>query len=93
MDKTRLILVVCIVLAFAIGILLGRTVLTGNVIVDGSNQTYSYTKAFCNFEKDCIDFLVHCENGDVAKIEPISRVVRIDSLNLSELSNDDLCNR
>lgn len=49
------------------GFFLGEVSLTGRVVEDVSE--YSYTRAICS-GNECIDVVVHCEGGDVVDIEP-----------------------
>jgi hypothetical protein len=80
-------IVVLLVIVFFAGFFL-RTGFTGKAVIDVNNK-YSYTRALCNSENECMDLLVSCENGNVASIVAGSKVVKQldgwqDPRNLSE---------
>jgi hypothetical protein len=42
---------------------------TGNAVLN--QEEYSWTKAVCNSDNECIDLVIHCKNSRVIRIEPI----------------------
>ena len=79
-----------IVLGLIIGIYIDELNFTGKAIVENK---YSWTKAICNDNNECIDIRIECENGDVKSIRPISDLKKFE-LNWSDPRLDDreLCN-
>jgi len=68
-----------ILLAFISGLLLQKFVLTGSAVADINNisdNEYSWTRAICNDNNDCLDILISCKNGNVIDIKPASDFVR-----------------
>ena len=76
--KKLIIVLILILLAFVIGILLGRGIFTARVVED-INSSYSWTKAICNAEHECLDVSITCENGKALKIEPVSGFIEHNS--------------
>ena len=73
MRKAVIILVLLlIVLAFFVGLFISKISFTGNVVQDNS---YSWTKALCNSDNECMDVEITCNNGQVSSIVPISKLV------------------
>lgn len=56
-------------LILIVGFLFGRGTFTGQTI---NNNDYEITKAICNDKNQCIDVLVHCNNGNVVSAVPVS---------------------
>ncbi len=65
---------------FIIGLLIGA--FAGNFGITGkavqNYGSYEYTRAVCNTDKECIDVLIKCEDGEVAEIQPVSELKRFD---------------
>ena len=78
MEKKMMFLigVVCI-LASALVMALSGVTFTGNYINE-MKESYTYTKAICNADNECIDVLVRCENGAVLSLIPVTEFVRFD---------------
>jgi hypothetical protein len=53
--------------AFLIGVNLGNII--GNTI---ARDYYTYTKAICNDDNFCQDYVITCENKEVTSVEPIT---------------------
>jgi hypothetical protein len=92
MNKTSIFLVILLlVLLFFLGFYIGRLNtdipnITGQTIL---NDEYSWTRAICNQNSECIDVRVYCIGNELKKIEPISELVRfekdfVNSINISE---------
>lgn len=41
-----------------------------NFISAKAIEEYSYTKAICNSENYCEDYIIHCQEGEVIKFSP-----------------------
>ena len=67
-----LVVVLLLVLSGAVGFFVRDVSLTGMVVEDFGE--YSYTRAVC-LENECIDVVVWCSGGDVVDIEPIFYLV------------------
>ena len=84
-----IIIILLIVLAFVFGFLFNNFItngnLTGKVIQE---DKYSWTKAICNQNNECVDVLIYCENSNVAKIEPSSDYIVKHSENWTDPRND-----
>ena len=98
MKKIALLLIISVMVVFVIGLIIEKTVLSRKAvapIVGMDNvQKYSYTKAFCNSNKECMDFTVTCDENGTAKIESVSKVVKVESLkDYGNLSQTILCNK
>lgn len=74
MNKIYIIFGILIVIAFIFGLFLSRINLTGNVVAEAEN--YTWTKAVCNSENWCMDVAITCQNGNVAKIEPVDSLIK-----------------
>lgn len=73
-----------IVGAFGGGYFLGQGSVTGQVVgTIESEKTYTWTTAICNDQHQCIDVLVHCEQGKVVSLVPVSNLTQF-----SEVWND-----
>jgi len=72
----RMLYVLAVIGLFVVGVIVGffagDVSLTGNVVDDLGE--YSYTRAICS-DNECIDVVVHCEGGDVVDIEPLLYLV------------------
>ena len=62
--------------AFGAGYLVGQGTVTGNVVDQVSGKTYSWTTAVCNEDHQCIDVLIHCEQGKVTSMVPVSNLTQ-----------------
>lgn len=76
---SKLLIFALIVLALAIGFLLGKISFTGNVVSEQTSNSYTWTTAICDSENKCFDVMISCENGKVVNMEPISGMVTFDS--------------
>lgn len=81
------LIVLLVAIAFFAGFFI-RNSFTGNVVQD-IHDNYSYTRALCNSDNECMDVVISCSGGNVASIVPSSIVVRQldgwqDTRNLSE---------
>lgn len=77
-KKYWVLIIVLLILAFLLGMFFNRIVFTGRVVEDvekTGNGKYSWTKAICNNEKECIDVLIKCEDRKVVGIEPVSKFI------------------
>jgi len=72
--KFIIILIIILVLALAIFTFFLKSQITGSS-VQGSNDSYIYTKAICNESNYCADHEITYENNEVVKIEPITGAV------------------
>ena len=68
------IVVALIVIAFVFGLLASKFVFTGNAVKDVS-ANYTWTKAICDRDNNCIDVEISCENGNVVKVVPVTGIV------------------
>jgi hypothetical protein len=80
LGATVIIIVVLLVSLFFLGITSGKFVLTGRAVEEQGDkpkglENYSWTKAICNKNNECVDVLITCERGEVASIEMVSKVV------------------
>ena len=62
---------------------MGQGTVTGNVVDQVSEKTYSWTTAVCNDQHQCIDMLIQCEQGKVVSMVPVSNLTQF-----SEVWND-----
>jgi len=65
--KNIVILIVILIILIA-GILLIRANSTGNIIKD----YYTYTKAICDENNFCQDYIIICENKELIEMKPIT---------------------
>ena len=77
-----------LIIVFFIGFFVSRLAFTGKAVQDVESN-YSYTRALCNSENECMDVVISCVNGEVASIAPSSNVIKQldgwqDPRNLSE---------
>lgn len=76
MDKKTLIIILSLIFIITIiGIsLLKDSFITGKFIFqDSESPNYStYTKAICNKENFCQDYIITCENGNIINQTPIT---------------------
>ena len=70
-----LIVVLLFVLGVAIGFFVRDFSLTGDVVKNFDD--YTYTRAICS-ERECIDVIVSCSGGDVVGIEPVFYLVEFE---------------
>jgi len=78
MDKRIILILAIIVLVFiAIGFIFGNHKWVGSVIAafGDENDSYSYTTAMCNVSKQCQDYEVSCEGGEVVEMVPVTGAV------------------
>lgn len=76
MEKKILFYIgVLIILFISIAIAVGDFNFTGKSVSE-LEDNYSYTKAICNTNKECIDVLIVCENKKVKSLEPIGDIVK-----------------
>ena len=68
----RYLILAIVILSFVFGLLLGNIVLTGMAV---SEEEYSWTRAICNSDNECIDVLIECNKGNVVNITPLSGFV------------------
>lgn len=73
--KIILLIILMFILGIVIGFFISRVNLTGNVIKE---ENYSWTKAICNSQNQCIDVLITCIDGKVVSIEPASELLDYD---------------
>ncbi|MFZ5955236.1 MAG: hypothetical protein ACOYT4_02325 [Nanoarchaeota archaeon] len=90
----KLIFLSVLILAFLSGFFLNRFVFTGKAISEENfSDDYSWTKAICNAENECVDVYIECRNGKAEKIELASGLV-IHDLNWTDPRgnfSDELC--
>lgn len=103
-EKTRLTVIISmLLLVFVLGVVLGNSIRIEKAILPSAfspslslspptngSANYSYTKAICSGNK-CIDILVVCEAGKVAKLEPMSDLVELSNTSGVNVS-EQLCN-
>ena len=75
MNSKIIIYIILLVVAFALGVLFSRFVITGEVVQEQVPDE-TLTKALCNQHNECIDVLISTSDGRVTKIEPASGVAR-----------------
>lgn len=86
MKKQVLILLV-VVFVCVLGFLLWKSnIITGSVV---SENNYTWTRAICNSQNECIDVIVYCQNGEVVRMEPISNLKKF-SDNWTDPRNKDV---
>lgn len=76
------ILIVFAFLIFSLGVLAGKFLfdfqgnVTGKVISEevNENNSYSWTTAICNENKECVDVTIKCDKGNVVSIVPASEL-------------------
>ena len=68
MKKLAITVIGVFVLGLFLGFLASKLGITRETIKE---EEYSWTRAICNQENECIDVIVSCRNGKVAGIEPI----------------------
>ncbi len=87
------ILIVFAVLIFVSGVLVGKFLfdfqgnVTGNVISENENNSYSWTTAVCNEKNECVDVIIKCDKGNVIEITPASELKNFDG-NWSDRRNE-----
>lgn len=75
MRKKQAILIAAVfILGVTLGLLSTSPALTGKAA--GQDSFYTHTTAICNPEKECIDVVVTCKNGEVTKLEPVSDLIK-----------------
>ena len=91
-TKHIIIILAVLILGFVLGLLFNKFALTANVVANTNISSYTYTTALCNNQKECMDVLVSCENGETTSVEAISHVLK-NSENWSDPRNvsDSLC--
>jgi hypothetical protein len=72
-----------------IGILLNDFSMSGRVVSDFDNK-YSWTRAICNSENECIDVVIDCKDGKVVNITPIFYRIRHGE-DWEDFREDDFC--
>ena len=86
-----------ILAAFLFGTYVGIFVIgdgiTGRSVAEIDNDiistgNYTWTKAICN-DNECIDVLIHCNDGKVESIEPVSKLV--ENYGVNKTNNQELC--
>ena len=76
MNWKIIIYLVLLVLAFVLGLLFGKIVITGNVVNEAGFVDQTLTKAVCNEKNECVDLKISCENGRVVDLDLVSDVVK-----------------
>jgi len=79
MNRKIITVLVLIILAFIVGMFIGRLVFTARVVETNILENYSWTKAICNSDNECLDVLIKCEAGKIVGIEPVSGIVKHDA--------------
>ena len=81
MNKSTVVLgvVVLVAISFLFGMNFNGAGITGKV---AKTESYTYTKAICNSNSECIDVLIECEKGEVKEMKPAS-----DLKNFSDIEN------
>ena len=64
--------VILIILGIAIGIILSNPVITGSSISEEEKVTHAWTKAICDKDNFCQDYLIECQNQEPIKLSPIT---------------------
>ena len=62
------VVVTLLALFFTFGYFANRG-LTGGVVQELNE--YSWTKALCNLDNECIDVVIYCKDGNAVRIEPL----------------------
>lgn len=91
MERKTIIFILIVIMAFLLGLFLSNMVFTGKTITEDEQKNleeYTWTKAICNSKNECIDVLITCENNQVKKIEPISKLMKIENL---DYNSGELC--
>jgi len=79
MKSEYIILLVLLILAFSLGFFLNKIFLTGRAVENSkpeNREEFTWTKAICNKNNECVDVLITCRNKAVVSIEPISDFVK-----------------
>lgn len=92
MKKLTILLILA---AFILGILVSLTITkltpTGQVIEEPQND-YTYTRAICNENNECIDVLVECQNSKVSSLKPVSELKDFSTIEIQQLDTNEFCN-
>ena len=91
-GKWYFLLIVAFVLGFALAWMIFGDSVTGSVVTDVSQGTYSWTTAICNDKHECIDVSVECVAGKATSVKPISSLQQFaDDWEDSRFTNKTLC--
>jgi len=89
MKKTIFFLLIAFIIGFLSSFAFNKLSITGEVIEDIPDD-YTYTRAICNENNECIDVLVSCKAGRVSSLEPISDIKEF--AQPRNLDTGDFCN-
>ena len=80
-NRVVFVIIVLMVLSFLMGFFINKLLFTGQVIQEQEIKPdfYSWTKAICNSNNECIDVNIVCENGIVKSVEPASQIIQHNS--------------
>ena len=92
-KKTLKILIslLILVLILAIYLVVFQVNFTGNAV---KNYSLSFTKAFCDENKNCRDYEITCKGKNLISMNPIGYAVKIDNPNAPKLNStntENLC--
>jgi len=79
-----ILIVLLVIVVFVLGILFKDILsfITGSVVLNqddkgiGEKKVETFTTAVCNNDKECVDVLVTCLNGNVSKMELASNLTK-----------------
>jgi len=89
MKKTIFLILAAFILSILVSFTITKLTPTGQVIEEPQND-YTYTRAICNENNECIDVLVECKDGSVLSLKPISELKEIP--NLDNSNQEEFCN-
>lgn len=63
---------------------------TGKV-VDEIEKNYTYTRAVCNSDNECIDLEIRCKNGEVMELRPASELIDYEYIEPNANNSSSFC--